>query len=448
MRVQLLLFLTVSTCMTYAQNIYTIAGNGTSGYSGDGGLATMAKVNFPGGMAVDASGNLIIADEFNNRIRMVSTSGIITTIVGTGVAGSGGDGGAATAAQLNLPFSVTLDGAGNLYIAEYGGHRIRKVNASGIITTVAGTGTAGFSGDGGSATLAQLNNPTGVAIDGLGNLYIADWNNNRIRMVNTSGVMTTVAGTGAPGFSGDGGPANVAQLNKPIDVDIDLNSNIYITEQNNNRVRLVNSLGVISTYVGTGSAGYGGDGGNAVMAQINSPAGSALDTSGNLYIADFNNNRIRKVDAWGTITTFAGTGTAGFSGDGGPANLAQLNLPNGVIVSLSGCLYITDNLNHRIREVLSSSCTSPLEVTQFNTVFTLSYVNPNPLAATATILFPQPISKGEFRIYNLQGDQIMLFGVSGSSCIVDREGLPAGIYFYQIVSREGILTSGKLVIID
>ena len=344
-------------------NISTVAGTGTQGFSGDGAAATAALLNLPLGVAVDGSGNLYIADTGNSRIRKVYATGVITTVAGTGTVGFSGDGAAAVAAQLGLPTDVALDGSGNLYIADAWNNRIRKVDTAGVITTVAGTGTFGFGtggygGDGGPAVAAQLNSPSSVAVDGSGNLYIADTGNSRIRKVDSSGNISTVAGTGTGGFSGDGGAATAARLT-PSSVAVDGSGNLYIADTGNSRIRKVDSSGNISTVAGTGTGGFGGDGGAATAARLRTPRGVAVDGSGNLYIADANNHRIRKVDSSGNISTVAGTGTGGFgtvgfNGDGAAATAAQLRSPQGVAVDGSGNLYIADTFNQRIRKVNSS----------------------------------------------------------------------------------------------
>ena len=316
--------------------ITTIAGTGERSFSGDGGPATAARLDGPDGVAVDGAGNLYIADTFNHRIRKVDSTGTITTVAGTGIFGSGGDGGPATAARLNYPSGVAVDGAGNLYISDQDNHRIRKVDSAGVITTIAGTGERGFSGDGGPATAARLAYPYGVAVDGAGNVYITDSTNDRIRKVDSTGTITTIAGTGERGFSGDGGPAVQAQLSEPSGVAVDGAGNLYIAEFNNHSIRKVDSTGTITTIAGT---------------QLNRPRDVAVDWAGNLYISDHNNNRIRKVDYAGTITTIAGTGQYGFSGDGGPATAARLDGPDGVAVDGAGNLYIADTFNHRIRKL-------------------------------------------------------------------------------------------------
>ena len=334
--------------------ITTIAGNGREGYSGDGGPAVAAQLNYPSDVAVDGNGNLYVTDRRNHRIRRIDDTGVITTIAGTGEESYGGDNGPAVAAQLDFPAAVVVDVAGNLYIVDSGNHRIRRVDSAGMITTIAGTGQLGYSGDGAPAVSAQMLFPTGIEVDVAGNLYIADTDNHRIRRVDRSGTITTIAGTGEQGYSGDNGPAVEAQLAYPQRVAVDGNGNLYIADWGNNRIRRVDANGTITTIAGTGGSGFSGDGGPAVAAQLKLPQGVAVDGTGNLYIADTDNHRIRQVVPSGTITTIAGTGGSGYSGDGGPAAVAQLNSPSGVAVDGAGNLYIADTENHRIRRMNSS----------------------------------------------------------------------------------------------
>ena len=331
--------------------ITTIAGNGTFGYSGDGGPASDAEITSAIGIAVDAGGNLYIADIYNQRIRKVSAAGIITTIAGDGLFGFSGDGGPAASAHLGSPAGVALDASGNLYIADSYNYRIRKVSAAGIITTVAGNGFNNYSGDGGAAANAQLSEPEGVAVDGAGNVYIADPANQRVRKVSADGVITPVAGAGSAGYSGDGGPAASAQLYHPIGIALDASGNLYIADALNSVIRAVSVAGAITTVAGNGTAGFSGDGGSAASAQLFRPNGVAVDAAGNLYIADTNNNRIRKVSAEGIITTIAGGSAFGYSGDGDPAYDALLNAPSGVAVDARGNLYIADTGNGQIRKI-------------------------------------------------------------------------------------------------
>ena len=331
--------------------IDTIAGTGTAGGGGDGGPAVLGQLREPRTLAVDASGNVYVADTYNHSIRKIDTAGVITTVAGTGTPGYSGDGGPATAAMMETPHSVALDAAGNLYIADSPNQRIRKVDHAGVITTVAGSGMTGFSGDGGAATAAKLNHPKGIEIGADGLLYIADSLNHRIRRVDASGVITTVAGTGVAGFSGDGGPATAAKLNRPRNVVFDASGVLWIADDLNHRVRKVSAGGLITTYAGTGVAGFSGDGGPATAAQFNQVRDIALDGAGNLYVADEMNSRIRRIDPGGTITTYAGTGVRGFSGDDGPATSAMLSHPRGVAVGPDGLLVLADTFNHRIRKV-------------------------------------------------------------------------------------------------
>ncbi len=331
--------------------ITTIAGNGIPTFSGDGGPATSASINVNyGGIAIDAAGNIYIADDLNQRVRKVS-NGIITTVAGNGTQGFSGDGGPAINAALNGPSRVTLDGAGNLYIADSGNQRVRKVS-NGIITTVAGNGNPGFGGDGGPATSAYFNYPSGLTFDAAGNLYIADTLNYRIREV-SNGIITTVAGTGTLGFSGDGGPATAAELYAPYGVAVDAAGNLYIADASNRRIRKV-SNGIINTFAGNGQYRFSGDGGPAISATFYSPQGLAMDAAANVYIGD--GNRIRKVSN-GIITTVAGNGSYGFSGDGASATSAAIQ-STGVAVDAGGNLYIADIGNSRIRKVSNGTITT------------------------------------------------------------------------------------------
>jgi uncharacterized protein (TIGR03437 family) len=317
-------------------NLTLIAGNSRRGYSGDGGPAVNAQLDGPYGVAVDASGNVYIADELNDRIRKVSPSGIITTVAGTGAAGFSGDGGPATQAQLHFPLNVAVDASGNLYIADLFNNRVRKVSPAGIIVTFAGGGVTN-PGDGGLATSAVISGPAGMAVGSAGEIFVAERNGMRVRKISPDGIISTVAGNGTPGYAGDGGLATSAELYLPSDVAVDAAGNLYIVDFNNNRIREVSSSGTIVTLPNS--------------ATLNGPSGMALDASGNHYVADRFNNRIVKIASNGLVSGVAGNGVERFSGDSGPATSARMNLTTGVAVDQTGNLYIADYLNGRVRKV-------------------------------------------------------------------------------------------------
>jgi sugar lactone lactonase YvrE len=337
--------------------ITTAVGTGRPGDSGDGGPAARAELNQPFDLVFDAAGNLYLADTGNHRIRRVDArSGTITTVAGSGAKGFSGDGGKATEARLDEPYGLALDDQGNIYFADRLNARVRRVDGrSGVITTVAGNGSKTYSGDGGSAPQAGLVEPNGVALDRTGRtLYIADVANHRVRAVDlASGTIATFAGTGQGRHAGDGGPATAASIAGARAVDVAPDGTVLILERQGNTLRAVDlRTGTITTRAGTGAKGNSGDGGPATAATFNGPKELAVDTAGNVFIVDTENHAVRRIDAQtGTVSTVAGSGRRGPGGDGGPATSAELDRPHGVAVAADGALSIGDTNNHRVRRV-------------------------------------------------------------------------------------------------
>lgn len=333
------------------QTINPVAGDGTTGSLGDDGPASSAQFWSPAGLCVTARGIVYVADARNNRVRCITPNGTVATIAGTDESGNYGDNAPATDSRLNGPAAVLADNQGNLFIADKYNNRVRRINASGLMQAWAGSGAPGYAGDGGQAVSASLSAPSALALDTLGNLYIADAGNHCIRKVAPTGIITTVAGTGEAGFTGDNGPATAAKLNTPAGLAFDTSGNLLIADSWNYRVRCLAPNGIITTIAGTGVAGFSGDGKFDTSAELNLPTGLATDRKGNLFIADQGNNRIRRISANTIITTYAGTGNAGYSGDGGNALAADLNTPSGLATDAAGNLYVSEELNNRIRRI-------------------------------------------------------------------------------------------------
>ena len=414
------------------QIINTIAGTGVTGYSGDGYAATAADLNGPLGVAVDSAGNVYVEDYYNHRVRKINASGKISTYAGNGGIGSTGDGTIATSAQLN-PSGIAVDRHGNLYISDAAHGVVRKVNTLGIISTIAGTGSYGYTGDNAAATLATLNTPCGLATDTLGNIYIADAGNNVVRKVNAAGIITTLAGTGVAGSTGDGNTAISAELDSPYAVAADNYGNVYISDYKNNYIRKVDTSGYISAYAGlANTVGYGGDSSTALLSTLNGPRGLAVDGNRNLYIADANNNVIRRVDTFGIITTAVGNGFGGYGGDLGTVNGANLYSPYGVAVDQYGSIYIADANNQRVRKTYNATLG----------VKTLA-------AANGITVYPNPFS-GSISIAGLSAsDKVCVYDINGravtETTTVNNAGttsfempnISEGIYLLQVWDNAG-----------
>jgi uncharacterized repeat protein (TIGR01451 family) len=414
---------------SYSSVVYKLDANGTltrvagtsqAGFSGDNGPAILAQLNHPQGLAVDGAGNLYIADVGNSRIRRVAPNGTIATVAGTGGYGYGGDGGPATSAQLWGPWGVAVDPSGNLYIADYGNRRLRKVAADGTITTIAGTGTEGYSGDNGPAVSAQLSGPSGVAVDSSGNIYISDGNNNRIRKI-VAGTITTIAGNGNYGYSGDNAAATGASLNVPLGIALDASGNLYIADSGNDLIRRV-SGGIITTVAGTvPGGGFSGDGGPATSAQLALPYGVAVDASGNLYIAEDINRRLRKVAISGTINTVAGGGT----GDAGPAPFGTLSLPDDVALDAAGNRYIADEQNHRVRKIGIDGTVSTVAGTGVS-----GHSGDGGLATSAQLSFPMGLAldgSGNLYIADTANSRVRKVDANGVITTVSTVGYPVAV---------------------
>ena len=419
---------------TFAGNGYTASpGTGIGSFGGDGGLATAAELNAPTGVAVDNHGNVYISDCLNDRIRKVNPSGIITTIAGTGAGGYNGDSIMATMAEIDTASSVAVDNYGNIYIADTHNGRIRKIDSSGMITTIAGNGSAGFSGDGGLAIAATLNLPMGVATDVAGNVYIADTYNNRIRKINTSGIITTIAGNGTAGYSGDGGSATAAVLFTPRAVATDNAGNIYITDEDFGCIRKIDTSNIITRIAGGGPpvTGYG-DGGPATSAWLDNPTGVALDTYGNLYIGQcpepsggIGPECRVRKVNIAGIISTLAGGGCGYYGDGGQADSAELSCPSGVAPDLAGNVFIADVGNQRIRIV--GATTGIHELSSPSQIITIF---PNPTTTELTISTSDKITS--LAIISVLGQTVYNYQYNSAQVKVDVTDLPTGVYFVKV----------------
>ena len=422
-------FLIFST-QSYAQNISTLYGT-TEGYSGDGDLASNAQLNGPTDLVYDTNGNLFFVDGQNSVVRKIDTNGIISTIAGNGIPGYSGDGGLATDAQLYAPYGIVFDTNNNLYISEIGNNVIRKIDTNGIISTIAGNGIQGYSGDGGLAINAKLHGPYGITFDSNDNLYIGERNNNVIRKIDTNGIITTIAGNGTQGYAGDGGPATSALLYGCRSVTFKDNGDLYISDGNNHVIRKIDTNGIISTIVGNGIQGYSGDGDLAINAQINFPRIVVFDNYDNFYFSESSSHVIRKVDNTGVITTVAGNGTSGYSGDGGIATNAELKAPFGMILDskdAGGNLIFSDNNNNVIRKIDNLVVDNTLNIDKLMDVNDLR-IFPNP---SHNYIYISGLSQRKnYCIYNTLGSEIKK-GVISKGENININNFTNGLYFLKL----------------
>ena len=417
-----------------AHVINTIAGNNTNCLAGDGGLATAAQTFSAMSVAVDNHGNMFVSDATNSVIRKINTAGIISTYAGTGASGFSGDNGPATSAKLSEPRGLVTDPSGNLFVADYTNHCIRKISPSGIITTVAGTGISGGSGNGTPATASMLSYPVNLNLDGNGNLYICDWGNNMLEMVDTFGNIHHLAGCYSHMFSGDGGPATAACINLPYSVCVDNAGNIYFGDVNNARIRVIDPTGTINTFAGTGVAGFSGDGGPATAARINFPSDMEVGPDGSIYFTDALNNVVRKIAPDHTISTIVGDTLAGFSGDGGPASAALLSRPMGLSFDPWGNYYIADWLNNRVRKVGNNLHSYVQEVADDKKLV----IYPNPGNGQFTFYFPTPQNEQLLiSIMDISGREVFRTRMSTNQKTPIFTEQPAGMYIVTATTAAG-----------
>jgi sugar lactone lactonase YvrE len=427
--------------------ITTVAGAGY-GYSGDDSAAVLAKLRFPSGVAIDRAGNIYIADQGNFAIRKVNAAGIITTISGNDTTGYAGDGLPAKYAEFSYPSGLAVDGFGNLFIADTRNNVIRRISAAGIITTYAGNGTQGYTGDGSLAIYASIYSPSGIAADAAGNLFIADQHNNVVRKVDTKWIITTVAGGTTSGYSGDNGPATLAGLKLPSAVAVDGAGNLYIADMGNYVVRKVDPSGIITTVAGVvGSTGYTGDGGPATAATLGTTTSIAADVAGNVYIAAA--ALVRKVDPSGIITTAAGNDTMGYTGSGVPAIAAKIGRQPYLATDASGNIFIADKTANIVRKITSSLSVGP--VGSSNTGIAI-IPNPNNGSFTISGAVRSIINEqAPLIITDITGtvvykDKVLLQNGNIHTQITLPNELPNGVYVLRVQSsKEGVVSR---VVID
>jgi hypothetical protein len=422
-----------------AQNIYTYVGTGIYGNTGDGGSAILADIGCPRGITFDRYGNLYIAIG-GSMIRKVNTSGIISTIAGSLVSGYSGDGGPAISAQLDNPFGIAVDTSGNIYFTENFGYRIRKINSAGIISTIAGNGIAGYSGDGGLATAALINNPRGIGLDDSGNVYFTDFGNHLIRKISKLGIITTIAGIGSPGYTGDGGQAVLAKLNGPNGLFIDKLNNIYFTDSYNYRVRKINTSGIINSIAGNGLNGYSGNGVPANSSSLSGPIAVTVDSIGMVYVSEQLSPRIRMIDNSGLINTIGGTGIPGNSGDGGLATLAQFSYPYG-LAEYGGNIYFGDCANHKVRVICGNNCVMAIDEFE-NGKITEFY--PNPTSDFVTIKSINIMRK--IVLTTITGQLLLSETANDDNHVLQLQNYADGIYFLKVFYDNGMSVTKKILV--
>ena len=419
-----------------AATVATLAGTGTAGSTN--GPAASASFNLPFGVAVDGSGNLYVADYGNNRIRRITAAGVVSTLAGSGVTGSTDGPGAS--ASFNGPTSVAVDASGTVYVADYFNHKVRRITAAGVVSTLAGTGSAGTAD--GTGASAAFNQPNGVAVDAGGAVYVADRGNHKIRRITAAGVVSTLAGTGSAGSTD--GPAASASFNLPNAVAIDASGTVYVCDKGNQKIRRITAAGVVSTLAGTGTVGN--TDGTGTSAAFNNPGGVAVDVSGTVYVADFGNHKIRQITAAGVVSTLAGTGNAGSTD--GPAASASFNRPNGVAVDGSGMVYVADQSNHKIRKITGIGLASRAAT---DGPLGASVVYPNPAQGTFAVQLPGVAGAAMVRaeLLNTLGQvvrrQVAALPAAGTILPVEVAGLPAGVYTLRL--QAGSATLGRRVVL-
>jgi trimeric autotransporter adhesin len=440
----ILIVLATSYRVTAQGIINTVAGNGITQYIGDGSPATNFSLGGPRGVWVDRKGAVYVANYYTTRISKIYHD-TMSTIMGNGSSTYTGDGGQASAATFKNPDGICMDTAGNFYITDEIADVVRKVDKStGVITTVCGDGGGSFGGDGGPATGANMELPRAACVDLAGNIYVPDYGNHRIRKVNfATGIISTVAGNGTNGYSGDGSAATSAQISYPTSVSTDINGNIYFSERGNHTVRKITvSTGIISTVAGRGTQGYTGDGGLATNAELNEPSCVYVDKHGFLYITDYGNNVVRAVTDVGFISTIAGNGSYGYAGDGGPAINASFLRPSSIFVDDSGYIYIADGDNSAIRKmtpiVFSGAGVKNISASSFN-------VYPNPSTGRFTVYTGLQMAEGTVEVFNMLGQSVHKTNISGNETRVDILGNAAGIYFVQFTTQDGSATQKIIV---